>query len=115
MNLETCIRLMEVAAERYSLHLTIVHQTDNTVKARIHIIDDIIVQFYYHEQSGTTNFALIGWSNRLFGRDCIHGSWHMHPFDDPDNHDSSEMGSIQPTPDSFMEEVIGWLIQKKIL
>lgn len=115
MNLEEFIGQMEVAAGRFSLFLEIIHQTDHSIKARIAILEDICIQFYFHERSGTTNFVLICWSNRLFARDCIHGSWHMHPFDNPEYHDSSEIGLIKPTPESFLEEVFEWLVKKGIL
>lgn len=112
MKLEEFIGKMVDAAELYALPLEILYLTDHSVKARITILEDIWIQFYYHEISGTTNLVLIGWSNRLFARDCIHGSWHMHPFENPDHHVFTINNSIEPTPISFMEEIFEWLVKK---
>jgi hypothetical protein len=53
---------------------------------------------FYNEQTGTTAYALVHQGRRAFGADNT-GGWHVHPFDDPDRHESL------PDPMSFAEFV----------
>ncbi len=91
MNLADFVDALEIATSKYLCKLRILAKTENTIKARIQISDRIYVQFYFHQVSGTTNYVLVGWDNRLFGRDCIGGSWHRHPFENPQAHDTSDV------------------------
>ena len=52
MKIEEFIGKMEDAADLCALPLEILHLTDHSVKARITILEDIWIQFYFHEISG---------------------------------------------------------------
>jgi len=84
-------------------------------KARIEISENIYVQFYFHQESSTTNYVLVGWENRLYGRDCVGGDWHKHPFDDPEAHDRSGDGANHVTPEEFLDEAFEILLNEKLI
>ena len=115
MNLEDFFDILEIAASKYLWKLRIPAKTDNAVKARIQISDNIYVQFYFHQISGTTNYVLVGWNNRLYGRDCIGGSWHRHPFENPQTHDITDEGTKTVTPEEFLDEVVELLLKEELL
>ncbi len=115
MNLVEFIAALEKAASKYIYKLRILAKTDNAVKARIEISANIYVQFYFHQISGTTNYVLVGWDNRLFGRDCIGGSWHRHPFENPEIHDVAGDGAKNVTPEEFLDEVFEILLKEKLI
>ncbi len=115
MNLTDFIDALEKAASKYICKLRILAKTDNAVKARIEISDNIYVQFYFHQISGTTNYALVGWDNRLYGRDCIGGNWHRHPFENPEAHDATGDGTRNATPEEFLDEVFEILLKEKLI
>ncbi|MFQ6072496.1 MAG: hypothetical protein ACE5KT_07340 [Methanosarcinales archaeon] len=99
------VELVQSAADEYSLIVEIIAQTEKAVKIRLKISEHFFVQFYNHSQSKTSNYVLIGWNRRLYGRDSVGGVWHRHPYDNPSNHDFSEEGSREITPSEFLEEV----------
>ncbi|MCZ7380992.1 MAG: hypothetical protein O8C64_05410 [Candidatus Methanoperedens sp.] len=115
MKLAEFIEALEKAASKYSSRLRILAKTENAVKARIEISDNIHVQFYFHEVSGTTNYVLVGWENRLYGRDCVGGDWHKHPFDNPEAHDRTGDGTNYVTPEEFLDEAFGILLKEKLI
>ena len=53
MILTEFIEALEKAASKYLLKPRILTKTDNALKARIEISDNIYVQFYFHQISGT--------------------------------------------------------------
>lgn len=65
MKLADFIYALEKAASKYLLKPRVLVKTDNAVKARIEISDNIYIQFYFHQISGTSNYVLVGWNNRL--------------------------------------------------
>ena len=115
MTLEEFIAALETAAKKYALDVQILAETQNSVKARLTINESISVQCYYNQKSATTNYVMIGWSRRLYGRDSVGGTWHRHPFDDPDLHDDSAMGSLPVEPEQFLDEVFEILIREGLI
>ena len=101
MSLEDFIAEIESAAQKYALKTDIVAKTKNAIKLKLAIGDSITVQCYYNQTLKTTNFVLIGWSRRLYGRDSVGGTWHRHSFESPDAHDTSGDGSHGVTPEQF--------------
>lgn len=95
--------------------MDIVAKTKNAIKLKLAISDSITVQCYYNQTSKTTNFVLIGWSRRLYGRDSVGGTWHRHSFENPDAHDTSGDGSHGVTPEQFFEEVFEILIREELI
>ncbi len=115
MNLTGFIEALEKAGSKYLLKPRILIKTDNAVKARIEISANIYIQFYFHQVSGTSNFVLVGWNNRLYGRDCIGGKWHRHPFENPEAHDTMGDGTNDITPEEFLDEVFEILLREKLI
>lgn len=115
MNLEEFIAALETAAEKYALDVQILAKTKNSVKARLDINESITVQCYFNQKSATTNFVMIGWSRRLYGRDSVGGTWHRHPFEDPDSHDDSAAGALPVEPEQFLDEVFEILIREGLI
>jgi hypothetical protein len=115
MILTEFIEALEKAASKYLLNPRILSKTDNAIKARIEISDNIYVQFYFHQISGTTNYVLVGWENRLYGRDCVGGDWHRHPFANPQAHDTTDDGANEVTPEEFLDEMFEILLKEKLI
>ncbi|KCZ71393.1 hypothetical protein ANME2D_02121 [Candidatus Methanoperedens nitroreducens] len=115
MRIVDFIDSLESAASKYSLKPRVLIKTENAVKARIEISDSIYIQFYHHQLSGTSNYVLVGWNNRLYGRDCIGGNWHRHPFENPQAHDRTGDGAEDITLDEFLDEVFEILLREKLI
>ncbi len=111
MNIDDFIREVEAAANFYSLKVEILARTKNAVKVRVLVTENIYIQLYYNQASKTRNYALVGWNRRLFGRDCIGGEWHKHPFENPDEHDFSGNGKREVSILEFFDEVF-YLLRK---
>ncbi|MGH7594864.1 MAG: hypothetical protein ACREOI_00865 [bacterium] len=60
--------------------------TPTSVNVRVPITGGQFVDTFHNESSGRTAFALIKNNRRIFGADNT-GGWHLHPFDDPTQHD----------------------------
>jgi len=56
-----------------------------SINLRVEITTGDFVDIFYNEQTGTTAFALIRASQRIFGADNT-GGWHWHPFANPEQH-----------------------------
>ncbi len=105
MNVDDFIEEVKTVANSYSLKVEILAKTKNAVKIRIPITENIYIQLYYNQKSKTKNYVLVGWNRRLFGRDCVGGEWHKHPFENPDQHDFSENGKREVSISEFFDEV----------
>lgn len=66
----------------------VVRVTPTAIKLRIGITNGDFVDAFHNEQTGTTAYALIRGTERIFGADNA-GGWHIHPFVDPTRHDPS--------------------------
>lgn len=115
MNLSDFIEALELAASKYMITPRIMVKTDNAIKARVEISDDIYVQFYYHQITETSNFVLVGWNRRLYGRDSVGGKWHRHPFEDPQEHDTTSDGANEVGPEMFLDEVFDILLREELI
>lgn len=73
--------------------------TTTSINLRVSIAVGGFVDAFYNEQTGTIAFAWIRQGQRVFGVDNT-GGWHVHPFANPDQHDSL------PDAMSFAEFVI---------
>ncbi len=61
--------------------------TPTSINLRVNVTTGGFIDAFYNEQTGTTAFALIRQDRRVFGADNT-GGWHIHPFANPDRHDS---------------------------
>ena len=60
--------------------------TSTSINLRLDMTTGGFIDVFYNEQTGTVAYALIQQDKRAFGADNT-GSWHVHPFDDPERHD----------------------------
>ena len=95
--------------------VNIVEQTPATVTVHLTIGADLFVQAFLSESSQRLSFALVGQSGRLYGRDREYGTWHRHPFGQPQQHELTPEGmSMQPLT-QFMAEVEQILVEHDLL
>jgi hypothetical protein len=59
--------------------------TQTSVNIRVPIIEGQFVDTFHNELTRRTAFVLIKNNQRIFGADNT-GGWHVHPFDDPAQH-----------------------------
>ena len=115
MNLNEFIGCVKSASAEYSLKADVLARTRNAIKIRLEISPIIFVQFYHHQKSNTSNYVLVGWNRRLYGRDSVGGEWHRHPYHNPQEHDTSHEGVREVTPSEFIEEVFEILQEEELI
>ena len=79
-------------------------KTDQAIKLRLHIDTDCFIQVYANTRKELYSYTLIFNRSRIYGRDCEDGSWHRHPYDNPDSHDRSPEGRKAVTLAQFLTE-----------
>lgn len=95
--------------------LQVVERTDRTISLRLYIRQDIFVQAFLGEISGSLYFALIEGSQRIFGIDREGGEWHIHPFESPHEHRPFPEG-LDPKPLlKFLAKVEQLLLEQDLL
>ena len=70
---------------------------------------------YANLETGTQNLVLVLGKERIYGRDCVGGQWHRHPYENPDDHDFGEEGVRVVTIAEFLAEVQEILEQGQLL
>ena len=95
--------------------VSIVEQTQATVTVHLTIGADLFVQAFLGESSQRLSFALVGQSGRLYGRDREYGTWHRHPFGQPEQHELTPEGMSTQTLTQFMAEVEQILVEHDLL
>ena len=94
--------------------LEVSDRTDSTLSLRLYIRHDLFVQVFLGELTGSLYFALIEGNQRIFGIDRESKQWHMHPFEDPYNHQPFVEG-LGPRPLlAFLSRVEMLLIEKDL-
>lgn len=83
----------------------LVDKTEHALKMRLHIDSACFVQIYANPQKDLLSYTLVLNRSRIYGRDCVGGEWHRHPFDAPESHDFSQDGSRSVTLSDFLAEV----------
>lgn len=89
----------------------ILDETSNTIKAKLLINSSSYVQIYINFKKKLKNYVLIINGQRIFGRDCDNGKWHMHPWNDPSKHVFTHEISLK----DFLFEVYEILKQQKLI
>ena len=59
---------------------------DTVVKIRVILAPDAFIAVFYNDDSGKCSYALIEHGVRVFGADNAFSSWHIHPFNNPEQH-----------------------------
>jgi hypothetical protein len=92
-----------------------VERTTSTITVHLVIGPELYVQAYLSELSGRLSFALVDPSGRLYGRDRERGTWHRHPFDDPDRHEPTPEGMSSRPLLQFMAEVEEIVLENELI
>ena len=60
---------------------------DDTVsKIRVALTYEAFIDVFYNSDTGKCSYALVEESTRVFGADNAFIGWHIHPFDNPNQH-----------------------------
>lgn len=79
---------------------------DNAVlKARITLTIDPFIDVYYNPANGTCSYTLIQGGQRIFGADNAFIGWHIHPFENQDEHRLREAVTFH----EFLKTVEQWV------
>jgi hypothetical protein len=95
--------------------LEVIERTAYTITLHFTIRQTLFVQVYHSARSGRLNFALIGTSGRLYGRDREQGEWHLHPFGQPHLHEPTPEGMSPQPIHQFLTEVETILIENDLI
>jgi hypothetical protein len=93
----------------------VIERTDSTITIHFTINTDLFIQIFLSERSSRLSFALIGKSGRLYGRDREHNFWHMHPFENPESHESTPEGMSPKPVVQFLTEVEEILVNNDLI
>ena len=67
--------------------------TPRSIKANIHLYENLLIAVRYNARNERMDFALIQNNQRIFGYDNLK-EWHYHPVENPDDHIPCEKPSI---------------------
>lgn len=84
--------------------LKIIEKTKSILKVRLYFSEELFVQIYVNIKKPKGSYALILNDRRIFGKDHVLNEWHLHPFENPDEHDESEIAKKSITIEEFLEE-----------
>ncbi|MCB0255055.1 MAG: hypothetical protein KDI55_15140 [Anaerolineae bacterium] len=83
-------QVFAVAISSPICEIPIVRRTSATsINLRIEITVGGFLDVFYNQQTGTTAYAWVIGERRIFGVDNT-GGWHVHPIEDPAQHDHLE-------------------------
>jgi hypothetical protein len=89
----------------YIQRVQILNHSQNLLKARLYISNELFVQIYRNTRFNTTNLILIYNNERIYARDQLGDNWHRHSSDNPEQHDTSPDGRRVVELSEFLDEV----------
>jgi hypothetical protein len=93
------------AARAYPWIVRIEARTEGRVaRMRLHVRARVFVDIYYNAETGSVSFAYIERGQRRFGANSMRIGWHVHPFDNPEEH--------RPSPPLTVQEFLEVLAQE---
>ena len=109
-------QISEVQNSSYLILRTEILEHEKTFfKARLYIKKELYIQVYRNDKYRTTNFVLVLYGERIYGRDELRGKWHRHPENDPQTHDTTPAGTIPSNFKDFFEEIKPIIHKMKLL
>ncbi len=107
MNLKELLSTLhsEHTHRAYIQRVQILDHSQNLLKVRLYISDELFVQVYRNERFNTTSLALISNNERIYARDLLGDTWHRHPSENPTEHDISVEGRRAVSLSEFLDEV----------
>jgi len=106
------LSIESISKDSRIIELKIIEKTKSLLKARLYFLEDVYVQIYVNIKRPKKSYALVINDSRIFGKDYIFGSWHVHPFDAPDKHDDSGKARKPVAIEEFVEEAAFILSEK---
>lgn len=82
-----------------------VDKTDQAIKLRLQVDAECFVQVYANVRKNLFSYTLVLNRSRIYGRDSEGGTWHRHPYGDPDSHDRTPEGQLKVDLAQFLVEV----------
>ncbi|MBI4746154.1 MAG: hypothetical protein HY786_06370 [Deltaproteobacteria bacterium] len=104
--------LEEITRKSGYLKLAILDNTKSILKARVFFKEDIYVQIYVNNRKPKNSYTLIMNDKRIFGKDYVWGTWHAHPFEHPELHNTTEEGGRPVTVRDFIDQAAFILSEK---
>ncbi len=105
--------LKRISSSIAAKDLRIIDKTESLLKARIYFMEDLFVQLYINIRNPKRSYTLILNEKRIFGKDYIFSSWHLHPYTNPEFHDDSKHGQKEITIEDFVEESL-YIVTEKL-
>jgi hypothetical protein len=94
------------AASAYSWITTMeLRSLGQVARARLKLKRGAYVDVYYNAQTGSISFAYIERGRRRFGANNMKIGWHIHPFNDPQEHRPSPPLTVQEFLELLAEEL----------
>ena len=105
--------IIEISQSKVVTGLKIIEKTVSVLKVRLYFYEELFVQIYINLKRQKRSYALILNDKRIFGKDYTFGQWHLHPFDNPDEHDKSDFAKKSISINEFIEEAF-FILSKKL-
>jgi hypothetical protein len=86
------------------LHLRVIEKSKSILKLKIFITEEIFIQFYVNIKRDKKNLVLIFNDKRIYGKDFVNDRWHIHPFENPDDHIAYDTEENQNIYSKFIYE-----------
>lgn len=81
---------------------TVQTMDDDILNVRVHLQPGSFINVFYNLATDKVAFALIAGGRRLYGKDNAKMGWHVHPFENPEDHHP-----CSPTDfETFLKEVL---------
>jgi hypothetical protein len=68
------------------MKIQIISETTKQIRMRIFLSNRTFLDVYYNLKNEKTAFAQIKENKRIFGADNTTGTWHWHPYKNPEKH-----------------------------
>jgi hypothetical protein len=82
-----------------------VRTAGRVARMRLHLRARVFVDVYYNAETGSVSFAYIERGRRRFGANNMKIGWHIHPFDEPEEHQPSAPLTVQEFLELLAQEL----------
>jgi hypothetical protein len=96
--------LEKISQSEIVIDLKVIEKTRSILKARLYFSEELFVQIYINIKKPKRSYTLILNDRRIFGKDYIYGQWHIHSYENPDEHDFSDFAKKEISIEEFIQE-----------
>ena len=89
-----------------NLTYLLLEKTQSIFKAKLVIEKDAFIQIYVNAKKNKISYTLVINNQRTYSKDCVYGILHMHPFNKPNFHDTSEIGRNPISVNDFVMKAL---------